>query len=144
MIRHSLNYEKTYPYVRDIIHWGTPLTKVLSEKIDFSKGHFFIDLPEGYILSRIYNFKNAGISYKLDVGAEKKLTPSGKPYTPRFYMSTQAELDYFLKRYLDLDDKNFVIIDEYCICSDGVPPPRGSRKLLTRFVNRELPREFVS
>ncbi len=29
------------------------------------------------------------------------------------------------------------------ICSRGYPP-RGSRKLLTRFVNRELPREFVS
>jgi hypothetical protein len=113
LIRHSLDYEKTCPYVRDLIHWGTPLTKMLLEKIDFSKGHFFVDLPEGYILSRIYDFKAGGISYKFDVGAEPKLKYNGKPYTPRYYMSTDDELDYFLKCYLDLDDKNIIIFDEY-------------------------------
>ncbi len=115
LIHHNLNYEKTYPYVRDLIHWGTPFTKVLSEKVDFSKGHFFVDLPEGYILNRIYHFKFGGIAYKLDVGAKQKLTNSGKPYTPRFYMSTQNELNDFLKKYLDLDNKNFIIVDEYLL-----------------------------
>lgn len=61
LIKHTLNYEPTWEYVKDNLDQVNALSILSLKLIDFKEGNFFTLLPEDGNIKWLYNFQGGGI-----------------------------------------------------------------------------------
>ena len=106
LIKHNLDFSKTYPYFLDHIDWNISLSNSIVKNIDFQKGNFYTLQPDNANLEKLYKFKQMGI---LPQNIPFKKGNSIWQEVPNI----DKEIADLIFDYLSGNENNFVFMDHY-------------------------------
>src|SRR3990167_3235287 len=111
IIKKNLDFSQTQEYFLDHIDGGGFLEKSLLQNIEFSKGCFFVLLPEDAKLDRLYRFSEGGINPTISTNEVHYVEGIGN-FVPERQIVTSVEVSQFIKRFLEIGDDHFAICED--------------------------------
>lgn len=112
IIKHSLDFDKVYPYFIKQISCGNALSQKVIKEIDFKKGIFFTFLPDNAVLERLYEFRFGGIiplKYKDKLHYTQN---TNMPFFPGYFTTMDRKLSSFIFKFLEKNKDLFVIMED--------------------------------
>ncbi|MBA3957023.1 MAG: hypothetical protein H0X51_01320 [Parachlamydiaceae bacterium] len=108
--KYQLDFNKVFPYFKEHVECGHTLSKTVLKNIDFTKGEFYIILPNNALLEELYLLKEGRI-----IPQEEPLVPyerNGQKFLSQAVTSTDKEIREFVKEYLDSNCTNLAILED--------------------------------
>ncbi len=116
-IKRNLDFQKTLQYFMHHIDGGGFLEECILKKIAFSKGAFFMLLPEDAKMDQLYRFDEGGINPKVTTDQVSYLEKTGS-FTPKKQIVTSREVSDHIKLFLDENN------DSFALCEDVIRSPK--------------------
>lgn len=100
VIKHILDFNKTFPYFIDHIDYGRALSSKIIKGTNFDHGIFFTLLPENASSNKIYDFSCGGILSSLDDSNTRLMT-------------MDESFSHFINNFLVENSQNLAVLEHY-------------------------------